>query len=154
MGFRIFSFCSFSQGIFAHMLLGDKNDQVLEKEKISCQAQGRGAAGYSLSLLGSSCGKGRGITRFGPGQGLDGAPSFLLCSWHWEGKQPAVTVGKICYHCRVLFSAFSYHDQSSAHKSSHCIGALQTADLTKQRTLQHLPRCLGEILGSLSPFTL
>lgn len=41
LGFRFSTFRSFSKGIFYHMLLGDKNDRVPEKDKRSCQAQGR-----------------------------------------------------------------------------------------------------------------
>lgn len=83
-------------------------------------------------------------------KGLGAAPGFLLCSWHLEGKQAAVAVGRICYYCGILFSAaFSYHEWSSACRSGRCTGTPLTPD--KKRILHHLPGCLRGNPGISEP---
>lgn len=136
------------------MLLGDKNDQLLERDKRSCQLRG-GVLLATLSLPGGSSGKGRDITRFGLGKVLSAAPSFLSCSWHLEGKQAAVAVGRTGYHSGVLFPApFSCHEWSSASESSQFTGTLLTPNLTNKGLFTICWGASGKIPGSPSPFPL
>lgn len=73
----------------------------LRETEDTATAQGRGPAGYSLLPGGFSC-RARDASKFGLGKGGWVKSLALLFSWLSEGREAAVSVGKIHHHCRVL----------------------------------------------------